>query len=99
MARPSPQPLQSRTLRIHDLEQTAVLFASGINPLRSEWRVERLYFVFPESEKACSVLTDLASGVLRLDPSLVIGGYCKARRQLFEAKQDRAKATRANAGL
>jgi hypothetical protein len=99
MPKPSPDLTQSRTLRTCDLEQAAVLFASGINPLRSEWRVERLYFVFPESEKARSVLSDLVSGALRLDPSLVIGGYRRARQQLFEAKQDRAKATRANAGL
>lgn len=99
MPKPSPDLTHSRTLRIHDLEQVAVLFASGINPLRSEWRVERLYWVYPDSEKARTVLIALASGALRLDPSVVIGGFRKARQQLFEAKQDRANVTTADVCL
>jgi hypothetical protein len=72
---------------VHDLEQAACLYASGFAPTSSEWRDERLFLIFPDSPDVRRVLGDLASGALRLEPSVVIAGFRKARKRLWQEKE------------
>lgn len=80
-----PPPI-SPPIRVHDLEQAAVLYASGLEPLGGEWQGERLFLLFEDSAEARDALAKLATGTLRLDPSIVIAGFRKARKRLWEEK-------------
>jgi hypothetical protein len=83
------RPTISPTIRVHDLEQAACLYASGFAPTSAEWRDERLFLIFPDSLDVRRVLGDFAAGALRLDPSVVIAGFRKARKRLWEEKDRR----------
>lgn len=92
MAKPSlnviPNLPQTPALRVHDLEQAAVLYALGFQSTGTEWREARLFLIFPDSPDVRAVLGDFAAGTLRLDPSVVIAGFRKARKRLWEAKDE-----------
>jgi len=85
----SIHPTISTTIRVHDLEQAACLYASGFAPTSAEWRDERLFLIFPDSSDVRRVLGDLCAGTLRLDPSAVVAGFRKARKLLWEEKARR----------
>jgi hypothetical protein len=75
-----------RHLKIQDLEQAAVLFASGYDVSECQWQGDRLCYLFPDSEKARAVLAQLAVGDLKMDPRVAFVGFRKARRLLWERK-------------